>query len=259
MSLDERIISRAIITRYTDRLLDHLENDVAIVGGGPSGLVAGYYLAKAGKKVALIDRHVSLGGGMWAGGMFMNEIVVQESAAPVLEDLGVTMTPFEDKGYFTASSIEAVSTLISNAAKAGVTFFNGITAEDVMMREDRIIGLVINWGSVEREHLMVDPLAIRAKYVIDATGHDCNIASVTEKKVPGKLCTQTGNVEGEQSLWCEKAEALTLENTKEVFPGLYVTGMAANAVFGGPRMGPIFGGMILSGQKIANTIIEKDK
>ena len=47
------------------------------------------------------------------------------------------------------------------------------------------------------------------------------------------------------------------ENTKEVFPGLIVSGMAANAAFGGPRMGPIFGGMLLSGKRAAEIIIER--
>jgi ribulose 1,5-bisphosphate synthetase/thiazole synthase len=56
-------------------------------------------------------------------------------------------------------------------------------------------------------------------------------------------------------MWSDKAETLTLENTKEVFPGLYVAGMAANATFGGPRMGPIFGGMLLSGEKIARELL----
>ena len=43
---------------------------------------------------------------------------------------------------------------------------------------------------------------------------------------------------------------LTLENTKEVFP-LVRGGMACNATFGGPRMGPIFGGHAPFWRKVA--------
>mgnify|MGYP006308867827 CR=1 FL=1 len=37
---------------------------------------------------------------------------------------------------------------------------------------------------------------------------------------------------------------------------LDVAGMAANAAFGGYRMGPIFGGMFRSGKKAADEILE---
>jgi thiamine thiazole synthase len=50
-----------------------------------------------------------------------------------------------------------------------------------------------------------------------------------------------------------------LKNTREVYPNLYVCGMAANAVFGGPRMGPIFGGMLLSGKKVAEILARRIK
>jgi thiamine thiazole synthase len=32
--------------------------------------------------------------------------------------------------------------------------------------------------------------------------------------------------------------------------------MSANAAFGGPRMGPIFGGMLLSGRRVSELILE---
>ena len=43
----ETKVSRGIISTYFDKLQDCLELDAAIVGGGPSGIVAAYYMAKA--------------------------------------------------------------------------------------------------------------------------------------------------------------------------------------------------------------------
>jgi ribulose 1,5-bisphosphate synthetase/thiazole synthase len=85
------------------------------------------------------------------------------------------------------------------------------------------------------------------------------VVKVVQRKVPGKLLTPSGEIEGEKSMWSDVAEKLTMDNTKEVFPGLYVAGMAANATYGGPRMGPIFGGMLLSGEKVAQMLIEELK
>jgi len=256
MELNEVTITKAIIDRYYAKLLDSLEGDVAIVGGGPSGLVAGYFLAKARKRAILFERKLSIGGGMWGGGMMFNEIVVQQAALPILEEFGIRWHEYAEDCY-TSDSIESVTCLTSKAVQAGLRIFNCITVEDVMMRADRITGLVLNWSPVEMAGLHVDPLTVSSSFVIDATGHATEVVKVVHKKVPGKLGTPSGHIEGEKSMWAEKAEILTLDNTCEVFPGLYVAGMAANATFGGPRMGPIFGGMLLSGQKVAKALIER--
>ena len=49
-------------------------------------------------------------------------------------------------------------------------------------------------------------------------------------------------------------EAFVVEHAGEVFPGLWIAGMSVSATLGGPRMGPIFGGMLLSGQRVAAAI-----
>ena len=79
-TLDERIISRAIITRYMQEMLSLLELDVAVVGGGPSGLTAAYYLARSGLKTALFERRLSVGGGMCGGAMMFIRVVFQDPA-----------------------------------------------------------------------------------------------------------------------------------------------------------------------------------
>lgn len=256
MKLDEIIITKAIIDRYIEKLKKSLELDVAIVGGGPAGLVAGSILAENGLNVALFERKLSIGGGMWGGGMMFNEIVVQEEAKKILDDFGISYKEYE-KGYYTADSIESVAALILKAKKNGLNIFNCISIEDVVVREDAVCGLVIQWSPVEMAGLHVDPLVIKSKFIIDATGHDAEVVAVVERKCPGKLFTETGKIIGEKSLWADKGEITTVENTKEAYKNLFVAGMAANAVFGSNRMGPVFGGMLLSGKKVAEKILKR--
>ena len=40
----ETQVSKGIISTYFDKLQRNLDLDVAIVGGGPSGIVAAYYM-----------------------------------------------------------------------------------------------------------------------------------------------------------------------------------------------------------------------
>lgn len=255
MQLDDIKISRAIIESYQNKLINALDVDVAIAGAGPAGMVCAYYLARAGKKVVIFERKLSVGGGMWGGGIMFNEIVVQEKAKGILDEFGVRTRLYED-GYYLADSIEAVSTLCSKTVQAGVNIFNLLSAEDVMIRHQRIAGLVLNWTAVEIAHLHVDPITMRAQVVVDATGHDAEVVKIAERKSGLKLKTKTGKMMGEQSMWAEVGEETIVENSKEVAPGLYTCGMCANAVFGGPRMGPVFGGMLLSGRKVADELIK---
>jgi thiamine thiazole synthase len=254
MELDEIVISKAIIERFSEKFLKSTSVDVAVVGGGPSGLVAAYYLASAGKQVALFERKLSLGGGMWGGGMMFNEIVIQSEAKDILDQFDVRTRPYGD-GYYTADAVEAISTICSKAARAGATIFNCMSVEDVMIRDGRVTGLVINWSPVEMAGLHVDPMTIAAGCVVDTTGHATEVLKVIERKADVQLRTPSGKIMGERSMWADKAERLTLENTGEICTGVYVAGMSANAAFGGPRMGPIFGGMLLSGRKVADLIL----
>ena len=254
--MDEVIISRAIVESYMKDFIKATEVDVAIAGAGPAGLVTAYYLAKDGVKAVVFERQLRMGGGMPGGGMMFNRIVLQEEGKRILDEFEVSAKEYE-KGYYVADSLEAISSICSRAIKAGAKIFNLISVEDVMVREDdRITGLVLNWSAVLWAKLHVDPLTVRCKVAIDATGHEAEVCHIVVRKIGPKLRTKTGDVIGEKSMWAEKGEREILENTREVYPGLVVAGMTANAVFGSPRMGAIFGGMLLSGKKAAQLAME---
>jgi len=254
--LDEITISKAITENFMKDFLKAMEVDVAIGGAGPAGMTAAYYLAKEGIKTVIFERNLRPGGGMPGGGMMFNTIVVQEEAKGILDEFDVRTEEYE-KGYYIADSVEASSAICFKAIQAGAKIFNLMSIEDVMVRENnRITGLVLNWSAVTLAGLHVDPLSMRSRVVIDATGHASEICHIVVNKLGGKLRTEGGGVMGEKSMWAEVAESRVMENTKEVYPGLIVAGMAANAVCGTPRMGPIFGGMLLSGKRAAEVALE---
>ena len=192
---------------------------------------------------------------MWGGGMTFPVIVVQKASKSILDEAQIKLDD-EGKGYYSADSIEAITKLCSSAIDAGVRIFNTISVEDVLLEKNKVNGFVINWSAVEIAGLHVDPISIRAKYCIDATGHAAEVCNIVRKKV-GPLKTPSGDLEKERSMCAEIGEKTVVDNTKEVYPGLFVAGMGANAVYGAPRMGPIFGGMLLSGKRVAELILKK--
>jgi thiamine thiazole synthase len=262
MKLDDIMISKAIIENFYKKFLDVLDVDVALVGGGPANLVCGTLLGQNGIKAVLFESKLAAGGGMWGGGMMFNEIVVQETALPLLKKMGIHYSQY-NSGYYTADSVESTSTLISNCVKSGTKIFNLMKVVDVLFRETAgeksVNGLVLQWTPVSQIDLHVDPLTIRARFVVDGTGHLAEVCTIIARKIDAQLNTRTGGVVGEMSMWADRGEQLTIDNSVEIYPGLFVLGMAANASQGAPRMGPVFGGMLRSGEKIATELIKKLK
>jgi sulfide-dependent adenosine diphosphate thiazole synthase len=252
----ESDVTRAIVKTAIDQFLDNLDVDVAIAGGGPSGLTCARYLGAAGKKVVMFERKLSYGGGMPGGGMLFPQIVIQKQAASMLSEINVKLKVY-DKNYYTADSVEAISKMGVAAIDAGLRIYPAISVEDLVIRENnRVSGVVINWSTVQVAGLHVDPLVIMAKYVVDATGHDADLTRTLKRKNPEiKLKTKTGDIIGEKSMWAEKGEKDFVRNTIEIYPGLVLSGMSVNAVLGLPRMGAIFGGMLFSGKRAAEIIL----
>ena len=135
-------------------------------------------------------------------------------------------------------SVYLASGLVHKAACAGLKIFNLVSMEDVVIKNKRVAGLVINWGAMETLKWHVDPLTLHAAFVLDATGHPANVTEVLVRKMGVTLDTATGGMVGEKSMEAETGEIDTVNNSREVYPGLFVSGMAANAVCGGYRMGP---------------------
>ncbi len=244
--ISEGDVSRAIIEGFTKDLLEHTSTDVIIVGSGPAGLTAAHYLSGAGVKTLIIERNIYAGGGFWQGGFLFPKTVVEAPAHEIIQELGIEMEEVKPDLYM-ADSFKIVSRLLSATAESGAKLLNSTYVDDVIYKEGRIGGVVVNWFPITQMPSFItcmDPIALESKVVIDATGHEANIASRVAKIVGLEI-------KGHGAMDVGDAEAKVVENTKEIYPGLITCGMASASVFGTPRMGPIFGGMLLSGRKAA--------
>ncbi|MEM2977601.1 MAG: sulfide-dependent adenosine diphosphate thiazole synthase [Thermoplasmata archaeon] len=248
----EKEVSRAIVGEFMKELLEYLESDVVVIGGGPSGLMAGRELSRRGVKTVLFESNNYLGGGFWIGGYLMNKLTFRAPAQRILEELGVPFREAE-KGLFVSDGPHTCSRLIAAACDAGLKIVNMTKFDDVVLRErNRVAGAVVNWtpvGAMPRQITCVDPIGVECRVLIDASGHDAVVVRALENR--GLL-----KAPGYGAMWVERSEDLIVKYTKEIHPGLVVTGMAVSTAFGLPRMGPTFGGMLLSGEKAARVAMD---
>ncbi|KAH9936387.1 Thi4 family-domain-containing protein [Fomitopsis serialis] len=250
--------------RYFTQMYDRAVSDVVIVGAGSAGLSCAYHLAKTRPdlKITIIEAGVApVRGGAWLGGQLMTPMVVRKPADRFLTEIGV---PFEDEGAFVVVKHAALftSTVLSRVlAFPNVVLMNATAVEDLIVRADaagrqRVAGVVTNWTLVALNHdtqSCMDPNVITAPVVVSATGHDGPMGAFSAKRLVSMgLLKELGNMRG---LDMNRAEPAIVNGTREVAPGLVMTGMELSEHDGSNRMGPTFGAMMASGIKAAKEAI----
>lgn len=244
--VSEKEISRSIAGMFMETMNEYTDSEVIIIGAGPAGLSAGRELGRLGIKSLIIEQNNYIGGGYWVGGYMMNPVTVRAPAQKIWDELGVPYRTIRE-GLYATWGPHACSKLIAATCDAGVRFLQLTKFDDLIIKNKRVGGVVVNWmpvSALPRNITCVDPIAFESKIVIDASGHD----SVAVKRL-----MERGYVKwkGMDPMWVDTSEDAVVNYTGEVFPGLIATGMSVTETHGLPRMGPTFGSMLLSGKKAA--------
>ncbi|KAH7569523.1 hypothetical protein ACOSP7_012968 [Xanthoceras sorbifolium] len=256
--IKESIVSREMTRRYMTDMVTYADTDVVVVGAGSAGLSCAYELSKnPSVRVAIIEQSVSPGGGAWLGGQLFSAMVVRKPAHRFLDELGVE---YDEQDNYVVIKHAALftSTIMSRLlARPNVKLFNAVAAEDLIVKGGRVGGVVTNWALVSMNHdtqSCMDPNVMEAKVVVSSCGHDGPFGATGVKRL--KNIGMIDSVPGMKALDMNTAEDAIVRLTREVVPGMIVTGMEVAEIDGAPRMGPTFGAMMISGQKAAHLALK---
>ncbi|KAG8080283.1 hypothetical protein GUJ93_ZPchr0007g3029 [Zizania palustris] len=256
--IKESIVSREMTRRYMTDMITYADTDVVIVGAGSAGLSCAYELSKdPSVSIAIIEQSVSPGGGAWLGGQLFSAMVVRKPAHLFLDELGVAYDEQEDYVVIKHAALFTSTVMSRLLGRPNVKLFNAVAVEDLIVKEGRVGGVVTNWALVSMNHdtqSCMDPNVMESKVVVSSCGHDGPFGATGVKRLQD--IGMIDAVPGMRALDMNTAEDEIVRLTREVVPGMIVTGMEVAEIDGAPRMGPTFGAMMLSGQKAAHLALK---
>ncbi|KAL1537368.1 triosephosphate isomerase [Salvia divinorum] len=252
--IKESVVAREMTRRYMTDMITYADTDVVVVGAGSAGLSCAYELSKNPNiNVAIIEQSVSPGGGAWLGGQLFSAMVVRKPAHHFLDELEIAYDEQDDYVVIKHAALFTSTIMSKLLARPNVKLFNAVAAEDLIVKGGRVAGVVTNWALVSMNHdtqSCMDPNVMEAKVVVSSCGHDGPFGATGVKRL--RSIGMIDTVPGMKALDMNTAEDAIVRHTREVVPGMIVTGMEVAEIDGAPRMGPTFGAMMISGQKAAH-------
>lgn len=227
----------------------YASSDVIIVGAGPAGLMAAMDLASSDLKILVIDKSPFAGGRLWVSDYLISASMLMSQVKEMLDELKITYKKGK-AGLFVTAGPSASAKLVSAACDAGVKILNLAEFSDLICGNELVEGIMVDWKpqlALKDEVNGSIPVALKSQIVVDTTGSSAQVC---------KNLINRGIVNPNQyeKIDIHKSEELLLEKTGSIYPGLFVGGMAAAALYGIPAGGLTLCSMLLSGRKLAQAI-----
>uniref|UniRef100_T1DFJ7 Thiazole biosynthetic enzyme n=1 Tax=Silene latifolia TaxID=37657 RepID=T1DFJ7_SILLA len=184
-------------------------------------------------------------------------MVVRKPAHLFLDELNIEYDELDNYVVIKHAALFTSTIMSRLLARPNVKLFNAVAVEDLIVKSGRVSGVVTNWALVSMNHdtqSCMDPNVMEAKVVVSSCGHDGPFGATGVKRLLDIGLIK--NVPGMSALDMNTAEDAIVRLTREVVPGMIVTGMEVAEIDGAPRMGPTFGAMMLSGQKAAHLALK---
>ncbi|KAE9616941.1 putative thiazole biosynthetic enzyme Thi4 family, FAD/NAD(P)-binding domain-containing protein [Lupinus albus] len=236
--IKESIVSREMTRRYMTDMVTYADTDVVIVGAGSAGLTCAYELSKnPNVQIAIIEQSVSPGGGAWLGGQLFSAMVVRKPAHRFLDEVGVEYDEMDNYVVIKHAALFTSTIMSKLLSRPNVKLFNAVAAEDLIVKNGKVGGVVTNWALVSMNHdtqSCMDPNVMEAKVVVSSCGHDGPFGATGVKRL--KSIGLIDTIPGMKALDMNTAEDAIVRLTREVVPGMIVTGMEVAEIDGAPRM-----------------------
>ncbi|GJV21681.1 thiamine thiazole synthase, chloroplastic-like protein [Tanacetum coccineum] len=139
-----------------------------------------------GCSVAIIEQSVSPGGGAWLGGQLFSAMVVRKPAHHFQDELEIEYDEPEDYVVIKHAALFTSTVMSKLLARPNVNLLNAVAAEDLIIQEGRVAGVVTNWALVTMNHdtqSCMDPNVMEAKVVVSSCGHDGPMGATGVKRL----------------------------------------------------------------------------
>ncbi|KAJ6793362.1 putative thiamine thiazole synthase 2, chloroplastic [Iris pallida] len=244
--------------RYMTDMITYADTDVVIVGAGSAGLSCAYELSKDPSiNIAIVEQSVSPGGGAWLGGQLFSAMIVRKPAHLFLDELEIAYDEQEDYVVIKHAALFTSTIMSRLLARPNVKLFKRRRRRGPHHQEREGRRGRHHWALVSMNHdtqSCMDPNVMEARVVVSSCGHDGPFGATGVKRL--KSVGMIDAVPGMKALDMNTAEDEIVRLTREVVPGMIVTGMEVAEIDGSPRMGPTFGAMMISGQKAAQLALK---